>query len=154
LGQEKISSGFSRSNDFALGFVLGQTTTYIEQVIAGAKLAAQIGCAKEHIQEVIDAAERDACGTIVEDRKHGRAAVWIFRSPFVRALIEEFIGNATPPTAAGVWAMGKLFGYSDSAVGEYLQHHHLIRSASDSESNQHPCSDSSDSRTEPGHCAC
>ena len=110
---------------FSLGFVMGQTSAYIEQVLAGAKLAAQIGCSKEHVQEVINAAGRDGCRCIVEDREYGRVAVWIFRSPFVRALIEEFSRNATPPTAAGVWAMGKLFGYSDDAVGDYLQQHNL-----------------------------
>lgn len=138
----------NQNTAFALGFVLGQTTAYIEQVIAGAKLAAQIGCANEYVQDVVDCAVRDGCLTLVEDRECGRAAIWIFRAPFVRDLIDEFNKSATPPTAAGVWGMGKLFGYSDSAIGDYLQQHGLIRSASDSESNQHLCSGKSDSRTE------
>jgi hypothetical protein len=141
------------TSEFTRGFVLGQATAYIEQVNAGAKLAAQIGCSKEHIKEIIDAATRDGCGTIVEYREHGRSAVWIFRAPFVREIIAELGKNATPPSAAGVWAMGKLFGYSDSAIGDYLQEHKLITSASDSESNQRPCLDKSDLRTEQARCA-
>ena len=140
-------------NDFALGFVLGQATAYIEQIRAGAKLAAQIGCAVEHVRPVVEAAERDGCYTIVEYRGVGRSGVWIFRSDFVRSVIEEFGKNATPPTAAGGWAMGKLFGYSDCAIGEYLQLHKLVTSASDSESSPRPCSGSSGLHTEQARCA-
>ena len=143
----------SAQSDFALGFVLGQATAYIEQVNAGAKLAAQIGCANAHVQDVTKAAERDGCTTIVEDRGFGRASVWIFRSPFVRELIAGFNEKAHAPTALDVWAMGKLFGYSDSAIEAYIQAHGLFRSASDSESSPSPCSDRSDLRTEQGHYA-
>lgn len=139
--------------DFALGFVLGQAAAYIEQVIAGAKLAAQIGCATEHVRRVIEAAEQDGCHTMVEDRGDGRSGVWIFRSAFVRNIIEELGKQATPPTAAGVWAMGKLFGYSDPAIGEYLQAHKLITSASDSESSQRPYWGNGYLRTEQARCA-
>ena len=153
MGQSETSGRFQQSNEFARGFVLGQATAYIEQVIAGAKLAAQIGCAREYLQEVVLAAERDGCGTLVQDRDHGRVAIWIFRASFVRELIASFKEKAHPPTASDVWAMGKLFGYSDSAIEAYLQAHGLTTSASDSKSSQRPCSGSSDLRTEQAHCA-
>ena len=50
-----------------------------------------------------------------------------YRLPFVRTLIEQISKDATPPTAAGVWAMGKLFSYSDSEIGAYLESHRLIK---------------------------
>ena len=159
MGQEESKSQCHASYDqgsdaaFIRGFVTGQASAYIEQVVAGAKLAAQIGCSKEHVQEIVALAARDNCEAVVEDRPHHRAAIWIFRAPFVRAIIQEFSQNATPPTAAGVWAMGKLFGYSDSAIDGYLREHGLIKSVSDSESNQRPCSDNSCLRTEPARCA-
>ena len=140
-------------NDFALGFVLGQASAYIEQVNAGAKLAAQIGCAEEYVPNVVDAATKDGCSTIIEDRGFGRAAVWIFRASFVRSVIADFNKKTHTSSASDVWAMGKLFGYSDSAIEAYIQAHGLFRSASDSESSPRPCSGSSDSHTERVHCA-
>jgi hypothetical protein len=123
---------------FALGFVLGQTNAYVEQVKTGAKLAAQIGCSKAHLPDVIAAVTEEKCEVLVEDREYDRVAVWMFRLPFVRTLIEQMSQKTTPPTAGGVWAMGKLFGYSDSEIGAYLQVHELVKSASDSESSPRP----------------
>ena len=133
---------------FALGFVLGQTNAYVEQVKTGAKLAAQIGCSRDHLADVVAAVTGDNCEVLVEDRDHNRVAVWVFRLPFVRTLIEQMSQKATPPTTSGVWAMGKLFGYSDSEIGAYLQSNGLLRSASDSESSQRLCSDRNGSHTE------
>ena len=65
---------------FSLGFVLGQTTAYIEQVVAGAKLAAEIGCSKEHLEEVLATITQQNCEALVRDREYGRVGVWIFRS--------------------------------------------------------------------------
>jgi hypothetical protein len=129
---------------FSLGFVLGQTTAYIEQVVAGAKLAAEIGCSKDYLEEILVTVSHHNCEALVRDREYGRVGVWIFRLPYVRKLIEEMTDKTTPPTAAEVWAMGKLFGYSDAEIGTYLQRYDLVRSASDSESNQRPCGSKSD----------
>jgi hypothetical protein len=140
--------------DFALGFVLGQTNVYAEQVRTGAKLAAQLGCGKNHLADVMAAVQQEGCEALVEDREHDRVAVWIYRLPFVRTLIEQMPNKATPPTASEVWAAGKLFGYSDSEIEAYLQSHGLLRSASDSESSQRPCSGMSGLRTEQGCFPC
>ena len=90
----------------------------IEQVMTGAKPAAQLGCAKEYLNDVLSAVRDEGCEAVIEEREHGRVAVWIFRIPFVRILIEQMSQKATPPTASEVWAMGKLFGYSNSVLSE------------------------------------
>jgi hypothetical protein len=124
---------------FSLGFVLGQTTAYLEQVNAGAKLAAQIGCHATHSPAIRELAEKEGCRVIVEQRGAGRVAIWIFKHAFVETIIAEMSGEkTTPPNALEVWSMGKLFGYSDSEIRAYLQTHKLVRSPSDSESNQPP----------------
>ncbi len=111
---------------FSLGFVLGQTNAYLEQVIAGAKLAAQIGCSADHMADVVATIEQEQCFSIVEHRTTDRVGIWMFKHSFVRELIEALKQDATPPTAAEVWAMGKLFGYSDAEIGRYLHAHGLI----------------------------
>jgi len=149
LGQAKcetqslVSYDLQSCDAFSRGFVLGQTTAYIEQVSTGAKLAAQVGCSEDYVQDVLSTVNDQKCEAIVENREYGRVAIWIFRHPFVRTLIEQ-MSKDTPPTAAGVWAMGKLFGYSDSEIGVYLQLHGLLKSTFDSESNPRLCSDRRD----------
>jgi hypothetical protein len=114
-----------KSREFALGYVLGQAETYIEQINAGAKLAAQLGCSDEHVAEVVAAAATAGCETIVQEREFGRSAVWIFRHDYVRRVIESFAEKTTPPTASEVWAMGKLFSYSDVAIANYIREHNI-----------------------------
>jgi hypothetical protein len=145
---------FTGNGAYSLGFVLGQVSVYLEQILTGAKLAAQLGCSNAHVDDITKAVGEDGCQSIIEYRSADRVSVWIFKEDFVRTLIAELGQNATPPTAAGVWAMGKLFGYSDAAIGPYLREHGLIKSASGEESNQRPWSDKSGLRTEPTHCAC
>ena len=116
-----------QSTAFARGFVLGQANVYVEQVNAGTKLAAQIGCHARHVPAVREMVEKEGCRIVIdEQRGEGRVAIWIFKHSFVEIIIAEMShAKTTPPTAAGVWAMGKLFGYSDSAIGDYLHEHHL-----------------------------
>jgi hypothetical protein len=153
--EPRMETGSMAAKDgYALGFVLGQVSVYLEQVRTGAKLAAQLGCSTVYVDEIVKAVDKDGCQFAIEDRTAERVAVWIFKEDFVRTLITELGQNATPPTAAGVWAMGKLFGYSDAAIGPYLHEHGLIKSASGEESSQRPFADKNDLRKEPTHCAC
>jgi biotin operon repressor len=113
--------------DFSRGYVIGQTYTYIEQVITGAKLAAQLGCSEAHLDEVLAAITAEGCRSMVEARGYGRVSVWIFKQDFVGSLIEQMSQESTPPTLTGVWSMGKLFGYSDSQIGTYLRDQGLVK---------------------------
>ena len=125
---------------FEAGYVLGQASVYIEQVLAGAKLAAQLGCSKVYMDDVVSIVRANDCLAKVEERGYGRIAVWIFRHSYVSDLIDQLSKETTLPTASGVWSMGKLFGYSDSEIGAFLEAHGLTKSISDSISNQPPCS--------------
>jgi hypothetical protein len=138
---EHQQRSFDARNDtlaYEIGFVTGQACAYVEQVIAGAKLAAQIGCSKDRLPDVISAIEGNGCQYKIEDRGFERVAVWIYKQPFVAALIDDMQKKTTPPTAPEVWSMGKLFGYSDYEIGAYLQAHGLIKSAFSPEPNQLP----------------
>jgi hypothetical protein len=113
--------------DFSLGYVMGQAYAYMEQVTTGAKLAAQLGCSDAQLDEVLAVIAAEGCHSMVETRGYGRVSVWIFKQDFVRSLIEQMSKDATPPTIAGVWATGKLFGYSDSEIGTYLRDRGLVK---------------------------
>jgi len=113
-------------SDLERGYVLGQTAAYLEQITAGAKLAAQVGCSHECLEEVLGAAAAEGCSVFVEDRTEGHVAVWMFKHEFARQLIDAFPKD-TPPDALRVWSIGKLFGYSDIEIGSYLKEHGLIK---------------------------
>lgn len=107
------------------GFVLGQCEIYCEPVRAGAKLAAQTGCPRELERQATAHIARAGLSCIVEPWCETHVTIWIFKYPFVRKLIEEINADA-PVTALRVWAMGKLFGYSDVEIGRYLGEHGLV----------------------------
>jgi len=51
-------------------------------------------------------------------------SVWIYKYPFVRALIER-VANNEQPSLSSVWFTGKIFGYSDLEISSYIDKHNL-----------------------------
>jgi hypothetical protein len=111
------------------GFVVGQCDTYCEQVSAGAKLAAQLGCAKELLPEVEEAVAMRGCLSLVEERGFGRVGVWIFKHEFARQLITEYQDGGVLPKSAATYFMGKVFGYSDAEIIKFVEANISVRKA-------------------------
>src|SRR4051794_35801409 len=112
---------------YTRGFVEGQSDTYCEQVLNGAKFAAQLGCARDFLPDVERVVAQRGCVSLVEEREFGRVGVWIFRNDFARQLFEEYRAGSVLPKAAATWFMGKIFGYADSDVITYIEEHDILK---------------------------
>jgi len=104
-------------------FVLGQVATYCEQVAAGSKLAAEVGCSAELTEEVCGAIAAEDLLHAVRDRGDERVVIYIYKYPFVKELIDWIL--AQQQSKAAIWAAGKLFGYSDAEIARFLEQHAL-----------------------------
>ncbi len=105
---------------FGLGLLLGQIVTHCEHIQAGGKLAAQIGCARNQLAIAIEAIQREGCLCIVETEPlSDRVGVWLYAKAIAETLIAELNkSNASSP--ADVIIAGKLFGYSDHEIEDYV----------------------------------
>jgi hypothetical protein len=105
---------------FGLGLLLGQIAVHCEHVTAGGKLAAQIGCDQENIGVACEAISKAGCHLIVDDSsKSERASVWIFKKAIAATLIRA-LEREPAPSPSGAVISGKLFGYSDHEIEEYV----------------------------------
>jgi hypothetical protein len=120
---------------FGLGLLFGQIATHCEHVVAGGKLAAQIGCNLNDIEIVRKAITREGCQLIVEmDEDTERASVWIYKKAIAETLIRA-LAKENAPSPSGAVISGKLFGYSDHEIENYVtEHFHRERITAVSES--------------------
>jgi hypothetical protein len=116
--RSKLST-FAEERAFGLGLLLGQIAVHCEHVAAGGKLAAQIGCDQENIEVACAAIKNAGCNLIVDDSKNERASVWIFKKAIAATLIRA-LERETAPSPSGAVISGKLFGYSDHEIEEYV----------------------------------
>ena len=131
---ESIKSKKEGKCGFVDGYFTGKAEVYCEQISAGAKLAALLVCRRESLQRVLRLIGQEELRFVISGWTKTQVNVWIFKYGFVRKLIAATGRNKTP-TAASVWATGKLFGYSDAEIGTYLYRHGLVKSTFRLESN-------------------
>ncbi len=105
--------------------LVGQITAYCEQVNAGAKLCAQLLCIERYLPLAMEMIEREQCRCFCREVSPEAVAVFIYKYDFVELLIEELLisNDGDIPSASRVWASGKLFGYSDFEIWQYLKEH-------------------------------
>jgi hypothetical protein len=99
------------------GFLCGQALAYCEQIRTGARLVAQLAFDASYERQVLARIRAEGCRVRIE-RRSGRVSVWIFRRARVERLIRAF--SHAPPSVIGLWGMGKLFGYGDREVTEFI----------------------------------
>ena len=104
---------------FESGFISGQVVAYCEQVRNGGKLAAQINCDMKYARMIEEIAVQEECRCLIESLVPGRISLWIYKHDFVAGLISFF--QSVPLSEAGIWSMGKMFGYSDDQIARFIK---------------------------------
>ena len=107
-----------------------QALVYAQQVATGAKLAASFMVRPDLVESATAVANGEGCLFLTETGCEW-ATVWIYKYPFVRLLIEEkrTSNGHDRPSPLDIWSTGKLFGYSDYEIAQYLQVNGYIKSA-------------------------
>jgi hypothetical protein len=137
-------------NEFLRGYLIGQAAAYCEMVCRGVRLAGQLCVPPEYADDVSAFISGEECKVAVYPLSDERVTLWIYREKSALALIDDL--RSAPTSKVGVWAMGKLFGYADCEVIDFLER--SFKSASISESNPLPSSGTVGSRTEQGRSPC
>jgi hypothetical protein len=108
---------------FGQGLLLGQVVTHCEHVLAGSKLAAQLGCSPENLKLACDAIQQEGCQFIVNlNEAEGRPSIWIYKKAIAETLI-RVLEKESAPSLSGAIISGKLFGYSDNEIENYVTEH-------------------------------
>ena len=150
------SARFDPDEYFGLGLLLGQIVTHCEHIKAGGKLAAQVGCDRSQLAIALDAIRREGCISIVEaDTDSDRVSIWLYQKAIAEALIDS-LNRGNAPSQAEIVIAGKLFGYSDNEIEDYMTRHlpATIKATSESESSQRSDSDTDGLRKAQGCSAC
>jgi hypothetical protein len=128
-----------KDDAFGQGLLLGQIMTHCEHILAGGKLAAQIGCPTNYVQFVKEAIEKEGCLALIDGEPGpGRVAVWMYKREIAGILIQFLQQCESDP--ASQFVAGKLFGYSDHEIDHFLLSQELpkdLRAVSVSAPNQH-----------------
>jgi hypothetical protein len=104
---------------YIAGFLAGQAVAYCEMVCRGVRLAGQLDVPTAACAELVPLIEQEGCSVRVMSLDHDRAALWIYRDKRVERLIQE-LSAAPMPSDVAIWSMGKLFGYGDGDVLDFL----------------------------------
>ena len=104
------------------GFLAGQAVAYCEMVSRGVRLAGQMDVPAQACDSLVILVQQEGCFARVVSVDPGRAAIWIYRDRGVERLIDAFDDAGVPmPSELAIWSMGKLFGYCDQQVLDYLR---------------------------------
>lgn len=122
-GIQVVSPPSATEIAFGQGLLLGQLVTHCEHILAGSKLAAQIACSPENLKLACDAIQQEGCQFIVNSNEaDGRPSIWIYKKAIAETLI-RVLDKENAPSLSGAIISGKLFGYSDNEIENYVTEH-------------------------------
>lgn len=102
-------------------FLQGQINTYCESVSKSCKpvvmFPIQDRCVKE-VVEIINKYYDKSLLFHMDFLYKDWTTVWIYKKPFMREIINNL--PEQPKTIFDHWVLGKVFGFSDEAIEEYL----------------------------------
>lgn len=101
----------------------GNINTYCEQIQTGCKLVAEIGFHKKYLSNIKKEIKQNNCKVVFKKRPYDRYVAFIYKYNFVKYLITELFMNAGHGKISifKMWAMGKIFGYSDFEIAKYME---------------------------------
>jgi len=112
---------------FSQGDTLGRILTYCECVRTETKLLAEALVNRRDIDWVEKLIADEGCLCII-DRAHSEdyVEVHLFKHLWIKQILEERKREDAPKIALNNWITGKLFGYSDNAIAEFLREKGLL----------------------------
>ena len=139
--------GIRKFRRYVEGFLAGQVVAYCERINTGAGLVAQLAFPRVYLDELVRLVVQEGCTSAIEDINPERVTLWIYRDGSVKRLIDE-LQSRRQPSELDIWSMGKLFGYADEAVINFLRR---SKSTCSPISSPPPFADTVYLRREPEH---
>jgi len=110
------------------GFLAGQAVAYCERVNTGLSLAAEITFPKIYAEKLTRLVAQEGCESSIEPVSTERVQLWIYRDKFVKRLIDQVRSAPETPSERDMWSTGKLFGYADRDVINFIERSMVDRS--------------------------
>jgi len=102
-------------------FLQGQINTYCESVSKDCKPVAMFPIQDRYVKEVVEIINKYYDKSLLfhmDFLYKDWTTVWIYKKPFMKEIINNL--PEQPKTIFDHWVLGKVFGYSDEAIEEYL----------------------------------
>jgi hypothetical protein len=106
-------------DQYVEGYLAGQVVAYCEQVKTGSRLAGQINCPSVYISKLIPLVAQEGCKSAIERLNSRRVSLWIYRDKLAKRLVDHL--QSAPTSELGIWSMGKLFGYADREIVNFIE---------------------------------
>ncbi len=99
-------------------YLQGQIESYCYMVKNG-KPAAMISIQERYVEDAIKKIKSlSNLKTIIEDNSKGWKVLWIYKYPHIEKIIKS--SQQAPKTVFEHWVLGKLFGYSEEAIANFI----------------------------------
>lgn len=97
-------------------FLMSELHTYCYLVARG-KPAAYIAVKQQHVEEAAQLIASEGLRSYIEPLNDEWVTLWIYRYPHILEVIKASPNE--PQSVYDDWILGKLFGYSEEAIGEF-----------------------------------
>jgi len=99
-------------------YLQGKIESYCYMVKKG-KPAAMISIQNRYVKEAIKKVKSlSNLKTIIEDTSKGWKVLWIYKYSHIEKVIKS--SRQVPKTTFDHWVLGKLFGYSEEAIADFI----------------------------------
>jgi len=99
-------------------FIQGQLVAYCMMVKNG-KPAALLSIKSSHVDSALELIKNYELHAYVEKLTDDRKSIWIYKFPHILEVIKS-TGQA-PITNVDHWILGKLFGYDEQSINDFLE---------------------------------
>lgn len=98
---------------------LGELEAYCYMVKRGGKPAASLALQDRYLEAANQIVEENGLSIYVEDLAPGWVTVWVYKYPHVLEVIKAV--PQAPTTVFDHWVLGKLFGYSEESIRDFVE---------------------------------
>lgn len=98
-------------------YIKGQINTYCELVNCG-KPVAMLALQSRHVNHAKEIIEKYKLNIYIEELVEGWKTLWIYKEKYMLEIIKAL--PKQPKTIFEHWILGKVFGYSEQAIKNFL----------------------------------
>lgn len=100
-----------------MDFIKGEVSAYCYMVLRG-KPAGMVPIQERYLEEIVAIVDECELSTHVEHLADGWATLWIYKYPHILEVLKSL--PPIPESNFDRWVLGKLFGYEEAAIQDFL----------------------------------
>jgi len=108
-----------------MSWTLGNIMTHIQFVKLGNKPVSEITIHNEFLGEVFKEIKKNKLNLICVAKGKTHTSVYIYKYSYLKHVINFSLGKSFNKKILKTWINGKMFGYSDSSINDYITKNYL-----------------------------